>query len=79
MKIYWFLILIGFFSSTSLFSQTSYKGFVDKNPYEMLIDIKSNSSPIATFVDTDKDEPFSIYGQIENNTLIFIEKDQLKM
>lgn len=78
MKIYWFLILISFFSSSSLLSQTSYKGFVDKNPYEMFIDIESNSFATATFVDTDKDEPFSIYGQIENKTLTFIEKDQFE-
>lgn len=71
-----FLLLTLFLTVQNLFAQTTYIGFIDKYPIELLTNIYSDGDARAIYSYTNFDEPIIINGNLKNGKLIFFEKDK---
>jgi hypothetical protein len=69
-----FYILTLLFTSITLFSQTSYTGFIDKYPIELVTNIYSDGDARAIYAYSNIDEPIIINGRLQKNTLTLHEK-----
>ena len=63
-------------AATNGFAQTSYTGFIDKYPIELVTDIYSDGVGRAIYTYTKYDEPIVIDGQLKQKKLVFFEKDK---
>ncbi|MBF4485382.1 hypothetical protein [Flavobacterium sp. CSZ] len=70
------LIALLFLASIQLAAQTTYTGFIDKYPIELLTDIDSDSSGNAIYAYSNYDTPIEISGTLKNKVLTFYEKDK---
>ncbi|MFV8372745.1 XAC2610-related protein [Flavobacterium sp. LB2P74] len=61
----------------NLFGQTSYIGYIDKYPIELVTNIYSDGVARAFYVYTKFDDPIKIDGTLKNGLLSLIEKDSL--
>ena len=59
----------------NLYGQTSYAGFIDKYPIELVTDIYSDGVANAFYVYTKFDDPIIIDGTLKNGLLTLVEKD----
>lgn len=69
------IYFIIFFSSINLFGQSNYSGFIDKYPIELLANINTSGNSYGVYVYTAFDDPITLEGNLENEKLIFFEKD----
>ncbi len=69
------IYLIVIFNWINLFGQTNYSGFIDKFPIELFANIESSGNSYGVYVYTVFDEPINLVGKLENEKLIFFEKD----
>ena len=63
------------FISINLSAQTNYLGFIDKYPIELLTNIRTSGNSYGVYVYSEKDEPIKLEGKLEQQKLIFFEKD----
>jgi hypothetical protein len=68
-------ILTLFLTSFNLFGQTSYSGFIDKYPIELVTDIFSDGETRAIYAYSNYDEPILINGELKQSKLSLYEKD----
>lgn len=69
------IILYFFFLNSVVQAQTSYKGFIDKYPIELVTNIYSDGVAYAFYTYTKFDEPIKIDGTIKDKVLSLNEKD----
>lgn len=69
------LLLVSF--TSILNGQTTYTGFIDKYPIELVTDLHGNGMVRAFYVYTKFDNPIIIDGTLENDLLSLFEKDSL--
>lgn len=69
-------ILTFFLAAFDLFSQTSYTGFIDKYPIELVTDIYSDGDARAIYAYSNFDEPIVINGRLHKTVLTLFEKDK---
>lgn len=73
------LFLLFLLTSIGVFGQTTYTGFIDKYPIELVMnDVYSNGDARAIYSYTNFDEPISIIGELKNVELILFEKGKNK-
>lgn len=73
-----FLSLLSILSlAANGFSQTSYSGFIDKYPIELVTHIYGDGDVRAFYVYTKYDEPITIDGTLNDELLTLFEKDSL--
>ncbi len=72
---YFFQLFAFLFTSFNLFGQTSYTGFIDKYPIELVTYIYSDGDARAIYAYSKYDEPIEINGDIKENKLTLYEKD----
>ena len=65
-------LLLTWYSS---FGQTSYSGFIDKYPIELVTDIFSDGDARAIYAYSNYDEPIVINGELKQGKLTLYEKD----
>lgn len=70
------LIALLFLASIQLAAQTTYTGFIDKYPIELLTDIDSDGSGNAIYTYSNYDTPIEISGTLKKKILTFFEKDK---
>lgn len=70
------LIALLFLASIQLAAQTTYTGFIDKYPIELLTDIDSDGSGNAIYTYSNYDTPIEISGTLKKKVLTFFEKDK---
>lgn len=70
------LISVFIWSSINLLGQTTYVGFIDKYPVELLTRINADGNTTAVYCYTSFDEPIVIDGNLKNGKLILFEKDR---
>ena len=70
------LIITLFWFSIHTFGQTTYTGYIDKYPIELLADIYSDGSTNAIYCYSKFDEPILIKGALKNKKLTLFEKDK---
>jgi hypothetical protein len=63
-------------TSFNLFSQTSYSGFIDKYPIELVTHIYSDGDARAVYAYSNFDEPILINGKLQKHKLSLFEKDK---
>ena len=63
-------------TSFNLLGQTSYSGFIDKNPIVLVVDVYSGGEANAIYVYSKYNEPIVIKGERQKNKLILFEKDK---
>ncbi len=68
-------ILIIILASNSLLGQSSYRGFIDKYPVELVTLIYSDRDVRAVYAYSKFDEPIAIDGEIKEGKLTLFEKD----
>ena len=68
-------ILTILLTTSSLYCQTMFSGFIDKYPIELVADISSDGVASAIYAYSDKDEPIVITGTLKNRILTLYEKD----
>lgn len=71
-----FYILILLLSSISLFSQTSYTGYIDNNPIELITNIYSDGDARAIYAYSNYDEPIVVNGRLQKSMLTLYEKNK---
>jgi hypothetical protein len=71
-----FYILTLLLSSITLFSQTSYSGYINKYPIELITNIYSDGDARAIYAYTNFDEPIVVNGRLDKNKLTLYEKDK---
>jgi len=59
----------------NLYGQTSYSGYIDKYPIELVTNIYSDGVARAFYIYTKIDDPIKIDGTLKNGLLTLIEKD----
>ncbi|WP_276975431.1 hypothetical protein [Flavobacterium filum] len=69
-------ILTLLLSSITLFSQTTYRGFIDKYPIELVTDIYGDGDARAIYTYSNFDEPIVINGTLKKNKLTLVEKEK---
>ena len=69
-------ILTLLLTSINLFSQTTYTGFIDKYPIELVTNIYGDGDARAIYAYTNFDEPIAINGTLKKNKLNLFEKDK---
>lgn len=69
-------ILTLLLTSINLFSQTTYTGFIDKYPIELVTNIYGDGDARAIYAFTNFDEPIVIKGTLKKNKLSLFEKDK---
>ncbi len=69
------LLLTFICTSIPLFAQTTYVGFIDKYPIELVTDASSDGSVSAIYCYSNFDTPIVIDGTLKNGKLTFFEKD----
>lgn len=62
-------------TTSSLYCQSIFSGFIDKYPIELVADISSDGVANAIYVYSKRDEPIIITGTLKNNKLVLYEKD----
>lgn len=67
--------LTSFLLTIHLFGQTSYTGYIDKYPVELVTNIYSDGAARAFYVYTKFDDPIKISGTLKNGLLTLNEKD----
>lgn len=75
MRVLLLLILFISFYATSI-AQTSYSGFIDKYPIELVTDTYSDGVVNALYVYTKFDDPIILSGKIKDGSLTLNEKDK---
>lgn len=71
------IFVFGFlFTTFSAFGQTSYTGFIDKFPVELVTDISSDGDVMAIYSYTNFDEPIVVNGKLKETHLTLFEKDK---
>ena len=73
-KVISFLIFCSF--SSTVFSQTSYTGFIDKYPVELVTNLSSDGVARAMYVYTNYDDPIEINGTLKQKNLVLFENDK---
>ena len=71
-----FNILTLLLTSINLFSQTTYTGFIDKYPIELVTYIYGDGDAKAIYAYTNFEEPIAINGTLKKNKLNLFEKDK---
>ena len=71
-----FNILTLLLTSINLFSQTTYTGFIDKYPIELVTYIYGDGDARAIYAYTNLEEPIAINGTLKKNKLNLFEKDK---
>jgi len=71
-------ILTIILTTSSLYCQTMFSGFIDKNPIEFVAEISTDGVASAIYAYSDKDEPIVISGTLKNKELTLYEKDANK-
>ena len=71
-----FNILTLLLTSINLFSQTTYTGFIDKYPIELVTYISGDGDAKAIYAYTKFEEPIAINGTLKKNKLNLFEKDK---
>ena len=69
-------ILTLLLTSINLFSQTTYTGFIDKYPIELVTYIYGDGDAKAIYAYTNFEEPIAINGTLKKNKLNLFEKDK---
>ncbi|NTS42857.1 hypothetical protein HRG84_18360 [Flavisolibacter sp. BT320] len=57
-------------------AQTSYRGFIDKYPVELVTSIYADGEATAIYTYTNVDEPIVVSGKLEQGRLTLLEKDK---
>lgn len=70
------LVCLFALASTCLFGQSSYKGFIDKYPIELVLYTYLDGVANALYTYQNFDEPIIINGRFENNKLMLSEKNE---
>jgi len=71
------IIFTSLLTSFNLLGQTSYSGFIDKYPIELVTNIYSDGDARAVYVYSDHDDPIIINGKLKQDTLTLFEKDSI--
>lgn len=71
-----FYILTLLITHFNLFSQTSYAGFIDKYPIELVTYIYADGDARAIYAYSNFDEPIVINGKLQQHKLTLFEKDK---
>jgi hypothetical protein len=71
-----FSILTLLLTTLGLCGQTSYSGFIDKYPVELVTHISSDGEATAIYAYTNFDEPIVVKGKLQKNCLTLFEKDK---
>ncbi|MDD4993884.1 MAG: hypothetical protein PHR83_16815 [Paludibacter sp.] len=69
------LILTIILTTSSLYCQTMFSGFIDKYPIELVTDTYSDGDAKAIYAYSDRDEPIVTTGTLKNKELTLYEKD----
>lgn len=70
------LILALFWFSINIYGQTTYIGYIDQYPIELLADISSDGDVSAIYCYSKFDNPIVISGNLKNKKLTLFEKDK---